>query len=94
MPFVPGGRNVSLSGYFRHVVDGESNGAVQDRIPGRAALDEGCISGTGSRYSKTDGEIPQGLSVTQYSRETQRSNKLAFFTADTLTCHSRKHRCN
>lgn len=64
MPFVPGDRNVSLSSHLRHVADRESNGAVQDRVPRSAALDEGRISGTGSGHTQTDGEIPQGLSDT------------------------------
>lgn len=62
VPIVPGGRNVSLSSDLGHVADGESNGAVEDWIQRSAALDEGRISGAGSRHTQTDGEIPQGQS--------------------------------
>lgn len=62
VPIVPGGRNVSLSSDLGHVADGESNGAVEDWIQRSVALDEGRISGAGSRHTQTDGEIPQGQS--------------------------------
>lgn len=61
MPFVPGGGNVSLSGHLRHLADGQPDGAVQDGISRSAALDEGCVAGTRSRHSQTDGKIPQGV---------------------------------
>lgn len=61
MPPVPGGGNLSLPSHLRHLADRQPDGAVQDGIPRSAALDEGCVAGTRSRHSQTDGKVPQGL---------------------------------
>ena len=51
VPFVPGGGDLSLSGHLRHLADGQPDGAVQDRVPRSAALDEGLVAGTRSRHA-------------------------------------------
>ena len=64
VPALPGGGDLSLPSHLRHVADGEPDGAVEDRVPRGAAVDEGRVPGAGPRHEQTDGEVPQGLSPT------------------------------
>lgn len=63
MPPLPGGGDLPVPGHLGHVADSEPNGTVPNQLQGSAALDEGRISGTGSRHPQADGEIPEGWST-------------------------------
>lgn len=68
VPPLPGGGNLPIQSHLGHVADSKPDGTVQNRLQRSSALDERRISGTRSRHSQADGEIPQGWSPLDFGK--------------------------
>lgn len=56
----PRSGDLSAPGHLRYLADSEPHGAVSDGVQGGVVVDEGRVSGAGSRPLQADGEVQEG----------------------------------